>query len=163
MVIGWRHCHIPTSDEHPHRFGYVNLIGDGVHNFIDGLIIGGAYLASLSIGVTTTAAVVLHEIPQEIGDFGVLLYAGWEPRRALLNNLGTALTSVVGVVVALYFGNVVEGVTGFLLPFAAGNFLYIAGSDLVPELRDDKNLLDGLTRFGLMGLGVFLMYLVKFL
>ena len=88
MVIGWRHCHIPTSDEHPHTFAYVNLVGDAVHNFIDGLIIGGAYLASIGLGVTTTVAVVLHEIPQEIGDFGVLLYAGIKPRRALLFNFG---------------------------------------------------------------------------
>ena len=161
MVIGWRHCHVPTSDEHPHSFAYVNLVGDAVHNFIDGLIIGGAYLASVGLGVTTTVAVVLHEIPQEIGDFGVLLYAGIKPRRALLFNLGSALTAVLGALVALYLGGVVEGLTGFLLPFAAGNFVYIAGSDLVPELRDDMDVVDGLIRFGLMALGVMLMYLVK--
>ena len=163
MVIGWRHCHIPTSDEHPHSFAYVNLVGDAVHNFIDGLIIGGAYLGSVGLGVSTTLAVVLHEIPQEIGDFGVLLYAGIRPRRALLFNFGSALTAVLGAVVALYLGGLVEGLTGFLLPFAAGNFVYIAGSDLVPELRDEKDVVDGLMRFGLMGLGVLLMYLVKLL
>ena len=163
MVIGWRHCHIPTSDDHPHTFAYVNLVGDAVHNFIDGLIIGGAYLSSVSLGVSTTVAVILHEIPQEIGDFGVLLYAGIKPRRALLFNLGCALTAVLGALTALYLGGRVEGLTGFLLPFAAGNFVYIAGSDLVPELLDQKDLVKGLSQFGLMALGVLLMYLVKLL
>lgn len=161
MVIGWRHCHVPTSDDHPHTFAYVNLIGDAVHNFIDGLIIGGSYMVSVPLGLSTTLAVILHEIPQEIGDFGVLLYAGFTTRKALLFNLASALTAVLGAVVALYLGDMVEGLTGFLLPFAAGNFIYIAGSDLVPELRDEKKVLAGLSQLGLMLLGVALMYLVK--
>ena len=163
MVIGWRHCHVPTSEEHPHSFAYVNLVGDAVHNFIDGLIIGGAYLNSVSLGVSTTLAVVLHEIPQEIGDFGVLIYAGFKPRKALLFNLASALTSVIGVLVALYLGELVSGLTGVLLPFAAGNFIYIAGSDLVPELTDEKDIMKGLVQLGFMLLGVALMYLVKIL
>ncbi len=163
MVIGWRHCHIPTSDDHPHTFAYVNLVGDAVHNFIDGLIIGGAYLSSVSLGLSTTVAVILHEIPQEIGDFGVLVYAGIKPRRALLFNLACALTAVLGALTALYLSGYVEGLTGFLLPFAAGNFVYIAGSDLVPELLDQKDVGRGLSQFGLMALGVLLMYLVKLL
>ena len=163
MGIGWRHCHVPTTDDHPHSFAYVNLIGDAVHNFIDGLIIGGAYLSSVPVGVTTTLAVILHEIPQEIGDFGVLLYAGFKPRKALLFNLATALTSVLGALTALYLSGYVVGLTGFLLPFAAGNFVYIAGSDLVPELQDQKDVGKGLVQLGLMGLGVLLMYLVKIL
>ena len=163
MVIGWRHCHVPTSDEHPHTFAYVNLVGDAVHNFIDGLIISGAYMSSITLGVSTTVAVIIHEIPQELGDFGVLLYAGFKPKKALLWNLASALTAVMGALVALYLGNYVEDLTGFLLPFAAGNFVYIAGSDLVPELRDQKEIRKGLSQFGLMGLGVLLMYLVKIL
>lgn len=163
MVIGWRHCHIPTSEDHPHTFAYVNLIGDAVHNFIDGLIISGAYMNSVTLGVSTTLAVILHEIPQELGDFGVLLYAGFKPRKALLFNLASALTSVLGALVALYLRGYTEGITGFLLPFAAGNFVYIAGSDLVPELRDQKEVVKGLVQLGLMCLGVFLMYLVKIL
>ena len=163
MVIGWRHCHIPTSDDHPHTFAYVNLVGDAVHNFIDGLIIGGAYMSSVTLGVSTTLAVTLHEIPQELGDFGVLLYAGFKPRKALLFNLASALTAVLGALVALYLGSYAEELTGFLLPFAAGNFVYIAGSDLVPELRDQKDVGKGLVQLGLMCLGVFFMYIVKIL
>lgn len=162
MCLQWRHCHIPTSDDHPHSFAYVNLVGDGVHNLIDGLIVGGAYLSSVGLGVTTTIAIILHEIPQEIGDFGVLLYAGFKPSRALLFNLASALMAVVGAVIALTLHGYVEGLTGFLLPFAAGNFLYISGSDLVPELQDVKDVRRSLVQLSLMCLGVLLMYLVKF-
>ena len=163
MAIGWRHCHIPTTDEHPHSFAYVNLLGDAVHNFIDGLIIGGAYMVSVPLGVSTTLAVILHEIPQEIGDFGVLIYAGFKPRKALLFNLATALTSVLGALTALYLSGYASWLTSFLLPFAAGNFVYIAGSDLVPELQDQKDVVKGLVQLGLMGLGVLMMYLLKIL
>jgi zinc and cadmium transporter len=161
MVIGWRHCHIPTSKEHPHTFAYMNLVGDAVHNFIDGLIISGAYLNSVPLGVSTTVAVIMHEIPQELGDFGVLLYAGFSPRNALLFNLVSALTAVLGAVFALYLGVYVKCLTEILLPFAAGNFIYIAGSDLVPELKDQKDFLKGLKQLGLMVLGALLMYIIK--
>ncbi len=135
--LQWRHCHVPTSTEHPHTFAYMNLFGDAVHNLIDGLIIGGSYLASIPIGVATTLAVVFHEIPQEIGDFCVLIYGGFSKRRALWLNLLTALTAVAGTLVAIVLGSVMEGFVPLLIPFAAGNFIYIAGSDLIPELRKD--------------------------
>lgn len=163
MVLKWRHCHIPTSDDHPHSFAYINLIGDGIHNMIDGIIIGGAYLTSTSLGVATTIAVCLHEIPQEIGDFGVLVYAGMTRRRALLLNLASALTAVLGVVVALTLSAYVENLVSLLLPFAAGNFIYIAGSDLVPELQDEKRLSSSLVQLALMMLGLSLLYLLKFM
>jgi len=135
--LQWRHCHVPTSTEHPHTFAYMHLFGDAVHNLIDGLIIGGSYLASIPIGVATTLAVVFHEIPQEIGDFCVLIYGGFSKRRALWLNLLTALTAVAGTLVAIVLGSVMEGFVPLLIPFAAGNFIYIAGSDLIPELRKD--------------------------
>jgi len=163
MVLKWRHCHIPTSDEHPHSFAYINLVGDGVHNMIDGIIIGGAYLTSTSLGVATTIAVCLHEIPQEIGDFGVLVYAGMTRRRALLLNLMSASTAILGVVIALTLSAYVENLVALLLPFAAGNFIYIAGSDLVPELQDEKQLSISLVQLALMVLGVSLLYLLKFM
>jgi len=163
MVLKWRHCHIPTSDEHPHSFAYINLVGDGMHNMIDGIIIGGAYLTSTSLGVATTIAVCLHEIPQEIGDFGVLIYAGMSRRRALLLNLLSASTAVLGVVIALTLSAYVDNLVALLLPFAAGNFIYIAGSDLVPELQDEKQLSSSLVQLALMMLGVSLLYLLKFM
>ncbi len=137
--IHWRHCHIPTSEEHPHPVAFMNLVGDGVHNFIDGLVIGGSYLASVPIGIATTIAVVLHEIPQEIGDFGVLLHAGYSKKKALFFNFLSALTAVAGTALALLAGESTAAITSFLLPFAAGGFIYIAGSDLIPELHKETN------------------------
>ena len=134
-LIHWRHCHIPTSEKHPHPFAYMNLVGDGVHNFIDGLIIAGSYLVSIPLGLTTTFAVILHEIPQEIGDFGVLVHGGFMRRKALFMNFLTALTAVVGAVVALSVSIFVENLTLFLLPVAAGGFIYVASTDLIPELH----------------------------
>jgi zinc and cadmium transporter len=135
--LQWRHCHVPTSAEHPHSFAYMNLFGDGVHNLIDGLIVGGSYIASIPLGIATTIAVIFHEIPQEIGDFGVLIYGGFQKKKALIFNFVTALTAVLGAIIALILGTAVEGFVPLLIPFAAGNFIYIAGSDLIPELRKD--------------------------
>lgn len=136
--LRWRHCHIPTSEEHPHSFAYVNLFGDAIHNFIDGLIISGSYLASIPLGVATTLAVVFHEIPQEIGDFGVLIYGGFKKSRAIFLNFSTALTAIFGAIVALSLSIFIQNIIPFLIPFAAGNFIYIAGSDLIPELRKEE-------------------------
>jgi len=134
----WRHCHIPTSSEHPHSFAYMNLFGDAIHNLIDGLIIGGSFVFSISLGIATTLAVIFHEIPQELGDFGVLIHGGFSKKKALWFNLLTALTAVFGTLLALVLGSNLEGFTPLLLSFAAGNFIYIAGSDLIPELRKDE-------------------------
>jgi zinc and cadmium transporter len=136
--LQWRHCHIPTSSEHPHSFAYMNLFGDAIHNLIDGLIIGGSYMVSIPIGLTTTLAVVFHEIPQEIGDFGVLVYGGFNKRKALWFNFLTALTAIAGASIAIIIGSYSDGFIPLLLPFAAGNFIYIAGSDLLPEIRKDN-------------------------
>jgi zinc and cadmium transporter len=136
--LQWRHCHIPTSSEHPHSFAYMNLFGDAVHNLIDGLIVGGSYLASIPIGISTTLAVILHEIPQELGDFGVLIHGGFNKKKAVWFNFLTALTAILGAVIALVVGTTLESFIPLLIPFAAGNFIYIAGSDLIPELRKDE-------------------------
>ena len=135
--LQWRHCHIPISNEHPHSFAYMNLFGDAVHNLIDGLIVGGSYIASIPLGVATTITVIFHEIPQELGDFSVLVYGGFNKRKALMFNFLTALTAIVGAAVSFIIGSAVEGFVPLLIPFAAGNFIYIAGSDLIPELRKD--------------------------
>ncbi len=134
-LIHWRHCHIPTSKTHPHPFAYMNLVGDCVHNFIDGLIIAGSYLVSIPVGFATTLAVILHEIPQEIGDFGVLVHGGFQKRKALFLNFLTALTAVAGAVVAISLSVFVENITMFFIPFAAGGFIYVASTDLIPELH----------------------------
>ena len=162
--LQWRHCHIPTSEEHPHSFAYMNLFGDAVHNFIDGLIIGGSYLASIPLGVATTLAVVFHEIPQEIGDFGVLIYGGFNKSRALFFNFSTALTAIFGAIVALSLGFLIQDFIPFLIPFAAGNFIYIAGSDLIPELRkEEPRFLKSALQLTAFVLGILILFSLVFL
>lgn len=136
-IIHWKHSHTLTKAGHVHPFAIMNLFGDGLHNFIDGLVIGASYLVSVPVGLATTLAVVLHEIPQEFGDFGVLIHGGFSKHKALFFNLLTALTSVFGAVVALIINTYTENLTTFLIPFAAGGFIYIAGSDLIPELHKE--------------------------
>lgn len=126
-------AHLPAT---PIRsFAVMNLAGDFAHNVLDGMVIAGAYLVSVPTGLATTAAVLLHELPQEMGDFGVLVFGGLSPRKALLYNFGTALGAVLGAAIALFVGSQVEGFAAYLLPLTAGTFLYIAGSDLIPELH----------------------------
>jgi len=156
-IIRWRHCHHPTTASHPHPVAMMNLFGDAVHNFIDGLVIGASYLISIPVGVATTIAVVMHEIPQEIGDFGVLLHGGLSKRKALFLNFATALTAVLGVVVALVLSSYVESTTHFLVPFAAGGFIYIAVADLIPELHKEVALKRSLLQFSFFTLGILLM------
>lgn len=156
--IHWRHCHEPTTKEHPHPFAYMNLIGDGVHNFVDGLIIAASYMLSIPVGVATTIAVILHEIPQEIGDFGVLVHGGFSRKRALLMNFLTALTAVAGAVVGLLLGGFMENMGAFLLPFAAGGFIYIAGSDLIPELNKRVCGERAIPQLVFLVLGILIMY-----
>ncbi len=136
-IVQWRHCHIPHSKEHAHPFAVMNLFGDGVHNFIDGLIIAASYVVSIPVGIATTIAVILHEIPQEIGDFGVLLHGGFSRGKAIMFNFFTALTAILGAIVAMVISSLNNNITSFLVPFAAGTFIYIAGSDLIPELHKE--------------------------
>lgn len=133
--IHWRHCHVPPSPDHPHPVVFMNFVGDALHNFIDGVLIGAAYLVSVPTGVTTSVAVLAHEIPQEIGDFGTLVWGGLSVRKALLLNFASALTALLGVVLVLVLGPRVQGLERQILPLTAGGFIYIAGSDLIPELR----------------------------
>jgi len=162
--LQWRHCHIPTSEEHPHSFAYMNLFGDAIHNFMDGLIIGGSYLVSIPLGVATTLAVVFHEIPQEIGDFGVLIYGGFNRSKALFINFLIALTAILGTIVAFSLGFVIQDFVPFLIPFAAGNFIYIAGSDLIPELRkEEPQPLESVMQLTALVLGVLILFLLVLL
>ncbi len=136
-AVHWKHHISHHGKEHvPHPpVTFMTLFGDGVHNFIDGLIIGASYLVSIPTGIATTIAVVLHEIPQEVGNYGVLLHGGYTKRKALFFNFLSALTAVAGTVMALVVGTRTFEFTVFLSALAAGNFIYIAGSDLIPELN----------------------------
>ncbi len=165
--LHWHH-HQDDSEKHIKPFGKMILISDGFHNFIDGIIIGASYLVSIEVGIATTIAVLIHEIPQEIGDYGILLHAGYSKSKALFLNFASALLSVFGVVLIYVTGDYIQNISVWFLPIAAGGFIYIALSDLIPELHhihDEEN--EGLGKTILQILvaiiGVFLMYGLIFL
>ncbi len=161
--IHWHHYHDPNSKAHVHSFAITNLLGDSLHNFIDGLIIGVSYLVSIPVGVATTIAVVLHEIPQEIGDFGVLIHGGFTKTKALFFNFLTALMAVLGAVVALIIGSQTASITTILVPFAAGGFIYVAGTDLIPEMHKEVKIKKSFFQllFFLFGIGIMAALLLK--
>jgi zinc and cadmium transporter len=159
----WRHCH---EEECPvHMFVYLNLIGDGVHNFIDGMIIAATYIISFAagnyhLGFATTLAVISHEIPQEIGDFGVLIYGGLSKRKALTYNFLSAVTAILGAITT-YFLTYVQSVETLLVPFAAGGFIYIAATDLMPELHKKSRAGASIVQLLAIVLGIGLMAYLK--
>ena len=162
-IVRWRHCHVPTSRSHPHPFAYMNLFGDAAHNFIDGMIIGASYLASIPAGIATTIAVIFHEIPQEIGDFGVLLHGGFTKKKALALNFVTASVAIVGAAIALLLGSLVGNSITFLVSFAAGGFVYIAAADLIPELHKKISVKSSVIEILVIILGIGVMYGLLFI
>lgn len=139
-LLNWHHVHTDEpllAEEHAriHPVGHLVLISDGLHNLVDGVAIGAAFMVSIELGVATTIAILLHEIPQEIGDFALLVHAGFSRAKALLFNLLSAGSAFVGVGLAFYLGNVFETAAPLISAFAAGMFVYIAGSDLIPEMQ----------------------------
>lgn len=160
-ILHWRHCH---KNHCPvHTFGTMNLIGDAIHNFIDGLIIAASFMADVNLGIVTTIALALHEIPQEIGDYGVLIYAGYSKTKALLYNFIVALTVVVGGIVGYFISESIDDSIVYLLPFAAGGFIYIAASDLMPEIRKEKSFSKSASAILFFVAGISIMYLAKIL
>jgi len=136
--LHWRHCHKGKCEIH--TFTYLNLIGDGAHNFIDGLIIGSSFVVNINFGMATSFAIIMHEIPQEIGDFGVLIYGGLGRNKALFYNFLSALTAILGTVIGFALANISDVFLRLLMPLAAGGFIYIASCDLIPELHKEQNL-----------------------
>ncbi len=157
--LHWRHCHKGKCPEH--TFSQIILLGDGLHNFIDGLIIAAAYLINISLGITTTIAIILHEIPQEIGDFGVLVYGGFSKGKALFYNFLSALTAILGAIVGYFLSRSLD--VTFLLPFAAGGFIYIASTDLIPELHKRIKVSESVLQFIFILIGLGLMWSLRFL
>ncbi|MGE5583015.1 MAG: ZIP family metal transporter [Bacillota bacterium] len=158
--IHWRHCHNLNFEEHPHPMVMVNLIGDGVHNLVDGMLIAASFSVSIKLGITTTAAVILHEIPHEIGNFGVLVHGGLTVKKAVLYNFLTALTAILGAVLTLIIGPKIEGFSLAIIPITAGGFIYIAGSDLIPELKHEVEFSHSFLQLVSIILGVGLMSLL---
>lgn len=160
-VVHWRHCHQPTCEEHPHALGIMNLIGDGLHNFTDGILIAASFMTNFSLGLATTLAVIFHEIPQEIGDFSVLIYAGFSKKKALFFNFLSALLAVLGTVLTLFLGEYIHGLSNTLLLLTAGSFIYIATADLMPELKKEENLFKTINQLISLLLGIWAMWGIK--
>ena len=184
--IHWRHCHHELQ-QYGHDHGLerekhheihakkhkkeknanviapLNLFGDAIHNLLDGFVIAGSYLVSIPAGIATTVAVIVHEIPQEIADFGVLLYSGMSRNKALLLNFASASIAIIGVVVGLLLGAKSQMFVNIILPLAAGGFVYIAGSNLIPELHKGCELKASFSHFFAMIIGIGIMIVLKFL
>jgi zinc and cadmium transporter len=169
--LHWHHSHgdsgedVHTQEEvvSNHRItplGYLVLSSDALHNFLDGLIIAASFLVGVEVGVATTIAIILHEIPQEIADFGLLLHSGFSKAKALLFNFISALFAVLGAVLAIIAGSFFEHISPFVAAFAAGAFIYIAGSDLVPEIHKTRSPRKSLIQFVSIVLGIVIMLLL---
>jgi zinc and cadmium transporter len=155
--LRWKHEHSLPSGREVQPVGWLNLFADGAHNLIDGMLIGASYLAGFEVGMATTIAVALHEIPQEIGDFGVLIQAGMSRARALLYNYLSASLAIAGAIIALLIGTKINGFASVMLPVTAGGFIYIAGSDLLPELHRESDPTKSVIQMIAMAAGVALM------
>ncbi len=141
----WHHCHKKECPTHP--FTYLTLYGDGLHNFVDGVIIAGGYLSGITSGILVTMATIAHELPQEIGDFSLLLYGGFTKRKALFYNFLSAFTAVIGYLFGFLLFSRLSSVLPYLLAIAAGNFTYIATSDIIPELHKEVDTKKSLISF----------------
>jgi zinc and cadmium transporter len=161
--LRWRHYHLSENEQHIQPVVTMNLVGDAVHNLIDGMVIGASYLISVPLGFTTTLAIVLHEIPQEMGDFGILIHGGLSVKKALAFNLLSASAAIIGTVLSLTIGPHVQGYTVSLVPITAGGFIYIAGSDLIPELQHDVKLNKSVLQFAMILIGLGIMAALVFL
>jgi zinc and cadmium transporter len=151
----WRHCHEQKCEVH--SFAYLNLIGDSFHNFIDGMVIAGSFVTDVNLGIITTLAVIVHEIPQELGDFGVLVHGGFNKKKALTLNFLTALFAVAGGIIGFIFAEKISFIRLNLVPFTAGGFIYVSLVDLVPELHRRFSLKESFVQLLLVisGISIF--------
>lgn len=160
-IVHHHHCRCEQNERHAKNKPHLivnNLIGDGLHNFIDGTIIAGAFLTDVRLGMATTLAVALHEIPQELSDFSILIYAGLAKAKAISYNLLSALISVLGAVMVFVLAERVAQIVPILLAVAAGNFTYLAMADLIPELQNEDNGQRVLGQLFWVGLGIAVIY-----
>ena len=160
-ILHWHHCHKHGGDCEVHPFTYLNLFGDVFHNFIDGVVIVASFSLSFELGVATTVGVILHEIPQEISDFGVLIYGGFTKFKALLFNFLSGIFAVIGALCGFALVNTIQGIIPLLTALTAGGFIYISASDLIPELHKESKFIKSLVAFICFFGGVGLMFVFR--
>lgn len=156
--IYWRHCHDPKCKIH--SFAYMNLLGDAIHNFLDGIIIATAFLVNIPFGIIVSLAVILHEVPQEVGDFGVLIYGGLKVKKAILLNFLVALTAFAGAVFAYFLASHISGVIPYFIALSAGSFIYIGAVDLMPELHKELDKSKSIIQVIAFAIGITAMYVL---
>lgn len=157
----WRHCHEGVCEIHPVR--YLNLIGDGIHNFMDGSVIAAAFVVNFKLGATISIIALAHEIPQEIGDFGILVHGGFTRAKALMYNLICAMTCILGGILTYFFATKVNNITPILIAFAGGNFLYMSLVDLLPEFRKSDTIKEEVVQILIFATGLIFMWALKFI
>lgn len=162
-LLHWHHHGEDKEENHIHPVGKLVLFSDAIHNFMDGMIIAASFLVSIPIGLATTLAVILHEIPQEVGDFAVLLHSGYTKKRALWLNFSSAVTSVLGAIVLLAIGQAAQVAAFWFVPIAAGGFIYIAVADLIPELQKTKETKNSILQIAAVVAGVLAMIMLTYL
>jgi zinc and cadmium transporter len=158
QILHWHHCHRAQADCRK-PLTYLILIGDALHNFLGGMAIAGTFLIDIRLGIVSWLAAAAHEVPQELGDFGVLVHGGWSKRRALLLNVLSALTFLAGSLIAYAASFSID--VAWLVPFAAGNFLYIGASDLVPEIKEHQGAKTSLVHLTAFLAGIGMLYLAR--
>jgi len=159
--LHWHHCQCSHDEKSSQKkpLGYINLIGDGLHNFIDGSLIASTFMIDYHLGVITTLAIVIHEIPQEIADFTILIHSGFTKTKALVWNFIFALTAVLGGILTYLFAQTIDQLTPILLSIAAGSFLYLAMSDIIPELQKENSARQIFKQLFWLVFGIALIYL----
>jgi len=162
QFMHWHHCHRETVD-HKEPSTYLILIADALHNFLGGLAIGGVFLVDIQLGITAWIAAAMHEVPQELGDFGVLVHGGWEKRKALLFNLLSGLTFLLGGMTVYFTSTHFDINTDYLIAFGAGNFIYIGASDLIPQINKEETMINNLAHYAAFAIGMALLYVLSLL
>ncbi|MEO6729244.1 MAG: ZIP family metal transporter [Candidatus Dojkabacteria bacterium] len=169
IIEAYFHCSHDTEEEYKHEhvkksvLANLNTFGDAIHNFLDGIAIAASFLVSPVAGVASTIAIIVHEIPQEFADVGILLYSGWSKKKVLIVNFITALTAVAGAIFALSLNSVIADAQRLLIPLAAGQFIYIALADLLPEIHEKSGVKKYVIEIGMFCIGFILMYALLFL
>lgn len=155
----WHHHHAHEHEE-VHGFTYLNIIGDGIHNFLDGAVIAVSFMNSTALGIATTIAIIAHEIPQEIADFSILVYGGFSKMKALVYNFLTALTALIGALVTYFFSSLMENSHSYIAAFTIGGFVYIASTDLIPEIHKEKDIKKSILQLLMLALGIAFIWFV---
>jgi len=162
-IVHWHHNLIPFEKVHAHPLAIMSLVGGAFHNLLDGLIIGASYLVSIPVGIAITTAIAFHKFPKEMGWFGVLVHGGFTKTKALTYNYLSSTFTIVGAIIALLVGSYVENIQFLIIPIAVGGFIYLAGSNLIPELHKEHGLKNSILQIIAMLFGILIMALLLLL